>query len=131
VPRCHFQYTDLVLSMDQLKTYILFEIEICLQIRGSSLDDYPEMPAPDRALVPGMNNRLIHDEINYDVHDLAEEHRKLMSTMTVEQRRIYDTIMERVEVNLPGFFSYVGMAVLGKLIYGDCWLLDYDQGVRL
>lgn len=39
--------------MDQLKTYFLAEIEISLQSHGSSLDDYPNMPAPDKALVPG------------------------------------------------------------------------------
>jgi len=103
-----------VLSIDQLKSYTLAEIEILLQSHGTSLDEFPEMPSPDRALVPEMNNRLIHDELNYNVDDLAEEHRRLMSTMTAEQRSIYDTIMDRVEGNLPGFFFLYGYGGTGK-----------------
>jgi len=85
---------DLVLTVDQIKTYTLAELEICLQGHGSSLADYPQLPQPDRTLTPEMHNRLIHDELNYDVHVLAEEHRRLMSKMTSEQRRIYDISVE-------------------------------------
>jgi hypothetical protein len=67
----YIKNTDLVLTIDQFKTYTLVEIEICLQSHGSSLDDYPKMPTPDRALVPEMNNRLIPDELNYNVHVLG------------------------------------------------------------
>jgi len=44
-----------------------------------------------------MHNRLIYDELNYDIQSLAKEHPKLMSLMIVEQRIIYDWIMKRVE----------------------------------
>jgi len=78
------------------------------------LDNYPEMPAPDRTLAPEINNRLIHDELNYNVDILAEEHRKLMSTMSVEQRRVYDTIMNRVDDKKPGLFFLYGYGGTGK-----------------
>jgi len=85
----------------------LAEIEICLQCHGGSLDDYPEMPALDRTLAPEINNRLIHDELNYNVDVLAEEHRRLMSTMSVEQRKVYDTIMNRVDDRKPWSFFLI------------------------
>jgi len=113
----YIQYTNLLLSKYQLKTYTLAEIEIALQSHGSSLDDYPEMPSPNRALVPNINNRLIHSELNYNVDVLAKEHRRLMSTMTNEQRRIYDTIMERVDGNFPGFFFLIWVRRYWKNVY--------------
>jgi len=103
-----------VLTVEQLKTYTLAEIEICLQGHGKGLDDYPDMPQPDRSLVPEISNRLIHDELNYNRDSLAEEHRRLMSTMTNEQKSIYDAIMRRVEERKPGIFFLYGYGGTGK-----------------
>ncbi|CAJ2653406.1 unnamed protein product [Trifolium pratense] len=105
---------DLVLTSDQLKSYALAEIELALQSNGKCLKDYPDMPRPDDGLVPDRGNRLIYDELNYDHIALADEHRKLMSTMTVEQRRIYDKIMTRVNEEKPGFFFLYGYGGTGK-----------------
>ena len=43
------------------------------------------MPRADTSLVPDIQNSLIHDELNYNRQSLAEEHVRLMSTMTSEQ----------------------------------------------
>ncbi|CAK8568648.1 unnamed protein product [Lathyrus sativus] len=45
-------FHDLVLTDDQLKSYALAEIEILLQSNNKILEDYPEVPQPDRALLP-------------------------------------------------------------------------------
>ena len=66
------------------------------------------MPTSDTSLVPDIQNRLIHDELNYNRQSLAEEHVRLMSTMTSEQRKVYDTIMTRVNENKPGVFFLYG-----------------------
>ncbi|XP_045821940.1 uncharacterized protein LOC123914810 [Trifolium pratense] len=105
---------DLVLTSDQLKSYTLAEIEILLQSNGKSFNDFPDMPQPDAGLVPDRGNRLIYDELNYDTELLAHEHRKLMSTMTTEQRKIYDRIMSRVQEDKPGFFFLNGYGGTGK-----------------
>jgi len=103
-----------VLTPDQLQTYALAEIEISLQGHGKSIENYPEMPQPDRSLVPEITNRLIHDELHYNRPVLEEEHRKLMSTMTSEQRNVYDTIMKRVSEKKPGLFFLYGYGGTGK-----------------
>ena len=105
---------DLVLTEDQLKAYALADIEIMLQSSGKGLKDYPQMPRADRALVPDVRDMLINDELNYDRRALAEEHERLMSSMTSEQRNVYDTIMSRVSQNKPGIFFLYGYGGTGK-----------------
>jgi ATP-dependent DNA helicase PIF1 len=97
-----------------LKSYALAEIEILLQSNNSTLEKFPDMPRPDPGLLPFKGNRLIYDELNYDRDVLAEEHRKLMSTMTHEQRGVYDKIMSRIENNEPGLFFLYGYGGTGK-----------------
>ncbi|KAK2422598.1 hypothetical protein QL285_033122 [Trifolium repens] len=101
-------FRELVLTPDQIKSYALAEIEFLLQSNNRSLKDYPDMPRPDEGLVPDRGNRLIYDELNYDRQTLAEEHLRLMSTMTSEQRRVYDKIMTRIEEQKPGLFFLYG-----------------------
>ncbi|KAK2371204.1 hypothetical protein QL285_084180 [Trifolium repens] len=79
---------DLVLTPEQLKSYALAEIDALLQSNNKSLRNFPDMPQPDPGLLPDRGNRLIYDELNYDRQALADEHRKLMSTMTTEQRGV-------------------------------------------
>jgi ATP-dependent DNA helicase PIF1 len=97
-------FADLVLTPEQLKSYALAEIDTLLQSNNKSLGNYPDMPQPDPELLPDRGNRLIFDELNYDKQSLLEEHRTLMSTMTAEQKRVYDKIMARIQRNQPGFF---------------------------
>ena len=97
-----------MLTVEQLQTYTVDEIEKCLQGHGESINDYPEMPKQDRSLVPEIGNRLIHDELNYNIKTLAEEHHKLMSRMIDEQRGIYDAIMNRVQERKPSIFFLYG-----------------------
>ncbi|PNX74041.1 ATP-dependent DNA helicase PIF1, partial [Trifolium pratense] len=105
---------DLVLTEDQLKAYTIAEIELLLQSNDTTLKEYPTMPKPDSSLIPERHNRLIFDELNYDRQRLAEEHVRLMSTMTPEQRRVYETIMERVNERKPGVFFLYGYGGTGK-----------------
>ncbi|CAJ2640229.1 unnamed protein product [Trifolium pratense] len=75
---------------------------------GKSLKDYPPMPRADTSLVPDIQNSLIHDELNYNKQSLAEEHVRLMSTMTSKQHKVYDTIMTRFNENKHGVFFLCG-----------------------
>ena len=50
---------------------------------------------------------MIYDELNYDKEVLAAQHSSSMSTMTVEQRKIYDVIMEHMAQSKSRlFFMY-------------------------
>jgi hypothetical protein len=106
---------DLVLDDEQLKNYTLVEIERLVQSHGKSMkDDYPTMPRPDFSLIHESRNRLIYDEMNYNQQVLEDEHRKLMSTMTAEQKGVYDKIIERIDANQPGIFFLYGYGGTGK-----------------
>ncbi|CAJ2678422.1 unnamed protein product [Trifolium pratense] len=72
------------------------------------------MRRADTSLVSDIQNSLIHDELNYNRQSLAEEHVTLMSTMTSEQRKVYDTIMTRVNENKPDVFFLYGYGGTGK-----------------
>jgi len=92
----------------------LAEIEKHLLSCSKSLSDFPPMPQADRSLVPDKQNILIHEETNYNQQVLGEEHLRLMSTMTAEQRGVYDTIMTRVDSSKPGLFFLYGYGGTGK-----------------
>lgn len=105
---------DLVLSPTELKSFALSDIETLLQSSSKSISDFPTMPQPDMSLITERQNRLIYDELNYDRQSLAKEYTQLMSTMTSEQRKIYDKIMTRVIENKPGLFFLHGYGGTGK-----------------
>jgi len=106
--------SDLVLSDDQLKAYAIAEIEMLLQSCGKSLSKYPPMPTADPSLVPDVQNRIVHEEMNYNRPVLLEEHKRMMSTMTAEQRTVYDRIMARVDEGRHGLFFLYGYGGTGK-----------------
>jgi hypothetical protein len=49
-------------------------------------DDYPMMPQPDVSLIHQSRTRLLYDEMRYDRHVLENEHKRLMETMSQEQK---------------------------------------------
>ncbi|XP_058733993.1 uncharacterized protein LOC131605682, partial [Vicia villosa] len=112
--RLILQLPDLELSDDDIKSLVLQDLESFLQSNNRSLSDFPIMPQIDASLTSESQNRLIYDELNYDTQLLAIEHTQLMSTMTVEQRTVYDKIMARVEENKPGIFFLYGYGGTGK-----------------
>jgi len=102
------------LTDEQLKAYALAKLEMLLQSAWKSLSDFPPMPKADASLVPDVESRLIYDEMNYNRPLLAAEHTQLMSTMTSEQRNVYDTIIRRDKENKPGLFFLYGYGGTGK-----------------
>lgn len=76
--------------------------------------DFPSMPQPDIDLIGEKGNMLIYDELNYDRKVLAKECIHLMSNMTLEQRKNFDKITERVNENKPGLFFLYGYGGTGK-----------------
>jgi len=114
VNACRVSLGDLTLTQEQLKIYALADIEMLLQSAGKSLSNYPPMPTADPSLIPDLQNHLIHDEMNYNMGLLTEEHNQLMATMTDKQRRVYDKIMSKVEGNMPCLFFLYGYGGTGK-----------------
>ncbi|XP_071688102.1 uncharacterized protein [Rutidosis leptorrhynchoides] len=72
-----------------IKNYCLAEIQGILNKKGKSLDDYPELAQPDPSMLTHMDNRLIREELNYNIKDMHILHESLFSSLNPEQLAIY------------------------------------------
>ncbi|XP_071700424.1 uncharacterized protein [Rutidosis leptorrhynchoides] len=88
-----FNFPDLILTDAQLKNYCLVEIQGILNKNGKSLDDYPDLPQPDPSMLTQMDNRMIREELNYNIKDMHILHETLFSSLNPEQLAIYHWVM--------------------------------------
>ncbi|XP_052622302.1 uncharacterized protein LOC111911148 [Lactuca sativa] len=105
---------DLSLNEDQLKNLTLFEIEQVLLRNNSSLKNYKNMPIPDLDFVSSSNNRLITEELEYDITALKTEFDRMFHALTNKQRHIFLDIMSAVKENKGGVFFVYGYGGTGK-----------------
>ncbi|XP_071741410.1 uncharacterized protein [Rutidosis leptorrhynchoides] len=92
-----YNFPDLTLSEAQLRNYCLLEIQSILNKNGKSLGDFPDLPQPDPALLTQLDNRLIHEELNYNLAELQAEHQTLYASLNPEQLNIYnETILAKL-----------------------------------
>ncbi|KAL7142072.1 hypothetical protein ABFS83_08G098100 [Erythranthe nasuta] len=74
-------------SDDTLRNYALIEIENILQSNNKSLSNFPPMPIPIGSMTDDTVNRLVLDELDYDVDAMGEELKKYLSSITDEQKK--------------------------------------------
>ena len=114
IQRRILQFDGLQLSETQLKNHALYEIEKLLQRFGKSLGDYAQMPLPDMSLLPKNTNRLIQEEMSYDILALRKEHEILLDGLNHEQKNIYASIMQAIATDSGGYFFVYGHGGTGK-----------------
>ncbi|XP_074270828.1 uncharacterized protein LOC141594731 [Silene latifolia] len=106
---------DLQLTDEELQNYALINIENSLQINGSSLRRFEGMPFPDMSATTHHRNSLVMDALSYDRQSLSEEHEIIqLSSMTDEQRLVYNEVMEAALNNKGGVFFVYGYGGTGK-----------------
>ncbi|XP_021975067.1 uncharacterized protein LOC110870171 [Helianthus annuus] len=108
------KHPGLVLNEDQIKNLTLFEIQKFLLRNNSTLKRYSSMPFPNHDCISSANNLLLSEELAYDKEILAEEFRNLFSSLTHEQRVIYEEIITAVDNNKGGVFFVYGYGGTGK-----------------
>ncbi|XP_074297857.1 uncharacterized protein LOC141628648 [Silene latifolia] len=113
-PVYNISLTELTLTDAELKNYALYDIEASLQRNGSTLRRFDGMPFPDSLAAVNHVNTLLADELSYDKELLHEEHKQLISTMTDEQRSVYNEIMDAVQIGKGGIFFVYGYGGTGK-----------------
>lgn len=84
------------LTEQEKKNYALVEIERLLSNMGKQLSDFYAMPVPDSEGMSNVINRLIHEELSYDLCVLERKHDILVCQLTDEQRCVYDTVLDDV-----------------------------------
>ncbi|KAL4598101.1 hypothetical protein ACB092_11G035000 [Castanea dentata] len=100
--RTVLQYDNLHLDDFQLQNYALCEIEQILIKSGRSLHEFETIPYPNTLLLRQSNNRVLQEELDYDRNSLAAEHIKLLAGLNVDQRNIYDEVINSVSENKGG-----------------------------
>ncbi|XP_071728373.1 uncharacterized protein [Rutidosis leptorrhynchoides] len=109
-----YNYPDLILTETQIKNYCLVEIEAILNKNGKSLADYPDLPQPDQSLLTHMDNRLIREELNYNLQEMKTLHTTLHKSLTAEQLAIYEKVIAAVTQKKGGLFFLYGPGGTGK-----------------
>lgn len=109
-----FQHYGLELSDKQIQSYCLIEIEKFLVRNGMELCDFDGMPLPDDASIAAKDNRLIAEELNYNVHELKQEHERCHPLLNDQQIDIYNHVVNAVNVDTGGFYFVYGHGGTGK-----------------
>ncbi|XP_056846795.1 uncharacterized protein LOC130497734 [Raphanus sativus] len=112
--RKEFRFPELELEDEQLKQYTLIEVERHLKEHNQTLEDYDEMPKPDKSIISELNNPELRQELLYDVKKEAETHRELFSALNQDQRTVYDAVLKSVEEGLGQLFFVYGPGGTGK-----------------
>ncbi|KAI3812104.1 hypothetical protein L1987_16809 [Smallanthus sonchifolius] len=112
--RIILKHPGLVLNEDQIKHLTLFEIENFLLRNNLTLRRYTTMPFPDDECISSGNNTLLNEELAYDKGILEEDFRNLFTSLTNEQRVIFEEIIAAVNKNKGGMFFVYGYGGTGK-----------------
>ena len=65
------------------------------------------MPQPNMNLIQKSINRLIQEEISYDILALRKEHEVLLAGLNSEPKKNYDSIMQAIANQIDGFFFFL------------------------
>ncbi|XP_052621302.1 uncharacterized protein LOC111898559 [Lactuca sativa] len=106
--------SELSLGVDELKNLTLFEIQQILLRNNSTLKNFKNMPYPDVESVSSSNNRLITEELDYDVPVIKNDYDRMFLALTNEQRNIFLNIMSAIQENKGGVFFVYGYGGTGK-----------------
>ncbi|CAH1433232.1 unnamed protein product [Lactuca virosa] len=121
---------DLSLNEDQIKNLALFEIEQILLRNNSSLKKFTRMPLPDADSVSSSNNRLISEELDYNIPNLKNEFDQLSIALTSEQQNIFDDIMTAINNNEGGVFFVYGYGGTELSRHTPCPQLDMPSSMH-
>ncbi|XP_022027109.2 uncharacterized protein LOC110928403 [Helianthus annuus] len=91
--RKYHRVTALSIPDEQLKNYVLSEVEKFLARNNSSLKRFETMPYPDNASMSDSDNRLINEERIYDQTNLEVEFNNQLNLLTEEQRGIASLLL--------------------------------------
>ena len=80
---------------DHLKNHVLLELDSLFVKNGDLMTDYG-LPEPDRTMRSKVTNRLLAEELAYDCEDLMRIHGTLLGQLNVEQKNVYDVVMQFV-----------------------------------
>ncbi|KAL3618545.1 hypothetical protein CASFOL_037627 [Castilleja foliolosa] len=102
------------LTEEEIKILALIEIEIILRRSGGSLKYIDSMPQPDFNNINASTNRMIMDELDYDIVKLELELNVLKPKMIDEQRYVFDVVLDSVYCNKGKTYFLYGYGGTGN-----------------
>ncbi|XP_071708776.1 uncharacterized protein [Rutidosis leptorrhynchoides] len=113
-----FNFPDLTLIDSQIKNYCLVEIQGVLHKHRKSLSDFPSLPLPDPSLLTQLDNRLIREELNYNIKDMKNLHDNLFRSLNPEQLTLYERLIKAVTNQEGGLYFLYGPGIASLLLPG-------------
>ena len=101
-------------TAEQKEQTALKEINNLLQLSGSTLSDFGQMPTIDDHEEFDVSNHLILQELNYDRALLQRESARLLQSLNDDQIHAFNNIMQAVEKKKGGFYFVYGYGGTGK-----------------
>jgi hypothetical protein len=90
-----FAMPNLKLFNDELKNYVLYELEVLFNVAGTSLEKH-KLPMHDGRLLSKIKNKLLREELNYDIADLICQHSSIFPQLNQCQLNVYDYVVKSV-----------------------------------
>lgn len=102
-----------VVPADRLLSLLMKEMHVVFSNSGGNIDDY-DLPRPAAYLDDAIGNRMVEEELALDSAILVAQAASMIPMLNVDQRNVFDTIMQRVNDSKPGFFFVYGHGGTGK-----------------
>lgn len=81
---------------------------------GKSLKDYKQLPQPPAAYMQVGSNNLVNEETSYNIDQMKDDHKTLLSNCNADQLKVFNEVMNSVENNHGGLFFVYGSGGCGK-----------------
>ncbi|XP_071729034.1 uncharacterized protein [Rutidosis leptorrhynchoides] len=85
-----------------------------LHKHGKSLSDFSTLPQPDPSLLTQLDNRLIREELNYNIKEMKTLHDNLFRSLNPEQLTLYERLIKAVTNQEGGLYFLYGPGGTGK-----------------
>ena len=92
------------LSESRLKDYLLDDLDILFGKNGGRMKDY-NFPQKNTSSQQVHGNRLIQEELAYDIAELLCESEEHIGSLNVDQMHAFKSITHTISNGMPGFFS--------------------------
>ena len=102
-----FNNSNFQIPQTELYNYILYELEKLLNLNSMTLTNF-NLPLPTGSLINDLNNKLLQEELNYDVKELKEENLILVRNLNSKQLYIYEQILQSTTVQENNLFFICG-----------------------
>jgi hypothetical protein len=111
--RSSFSMLNLRLSNDELRNYVLYELETTFNASATSLKDH-KLPMPNGRLMDEVRNKLLREELDYDLAELRNNHSLAIPHLNPCQKNIYDSVITSILQNKQALIFVHGHGGTGK-----------------